>query len=181
MFPVVFQGHWTSMPVPLFWKYELSYLLFSYRSIPCLYSTVDLGCSRLSKSLLHGSPGLTTSSLENGSPAFVQIGYLQDFSQSKVYRHSTTSGFDTGVLLPSDLFFLQQRPASPTTAGTRASGPSIIDSSSKKTPQMDEKASRCFICFWGEAGYLWPPQHPCLPGATGLPPPSFHQSSHHRI
>lgn len=60
---------------------------------------------------------------------------------------------DTAVLLPSDLFFFQQRPASPTIAGTGASGPSIPDTSSKETPQMDEKASRCFICckcsVWG--------------------------------
>lgn len=50
------------------------------------------------------------------------------------------------VLVPSDLFFLQQRPASPTIAGTRASGPSIIATSPEKAPQMDEEASRCFIC-----------------------------------
>ncbi|GAB5578697.1 protein transport protein Sec31B isoform X1 [Prionailurus iriomotensis] len=43
----------------------------------------------------------------------------------------------------------KQRPASPTIAGARASGPSIIDTSSTKTPQMDEKASRCFICSFG--------------------------------
>lgn len=89
MFPVVFWGHWISMPGPLFWKYERSHLLFSCRSILCLYSTVDRGCSRLSKSFLHGSSTLTTSSLEYGSPGFVQIGYLQDSSQSKVYRCGT--------------------------------------------------------------------------------------------
>lgn len=53
---------------------------------------------------------------------------------------------DAGVLLSPDLVFLQQRPASPTIAGTRASGPSITDTSPEKTPQMDEEASRCFIC-----------------------------------
>lgn len=53
---------------------------------------------------------------------------------------------DARVLLPLDRFFLQQRPASPTIAGARASGSSIIDTSPEKTPQMDEKAHRCFIC-----------------------------------
>lgn len=48
---------------------------------------------------------------------------------------------DAGVLLPSDLFFFQQRAAFPTIAGARASGPGIIDTSPEKTPQMDEKAS----------------------------------------
>lgn len=53
---------------------------------------------------------------------------------------------DTGVLLPTDLFLLQQRPASPTIADARASDSSVIDTSSEKSPQVDEKASRRFIC-----------------------------------
>ncbi|KAK2501485.1 hypothetical protein MC885_018049 [Smutsia gigantea] len=39
--------------------------------------------------------------------------------------------------------------ASPTIAGARASDPGIINTSPEKTPQMDKKASRCFICCTG--------------------------------
>lgn len=53
---------------------------------------------------------------------------------------------DAGLLLPPDLFVLQQRPASATTAGARAGGPSVTDTASEKSSQMDEKASRRFIC-----------------------------------
>lgn len=53
---------------------------------------------------------------------------------------------DVGVLLPPDLFLLQQRPASLTIADARASDSSVIDTSSEKNSQMDEKASRRFIC-----------------------------------
>lgn len=54
------------------------------------HSTVDIGCSRLSQSLMHGISILTTSPLEYESPAFVgQIGYLRDPPQDGVCRWSS--------------------------------------------------------------------------------------------